>query len=111
MPLVSWADAANNILEPSSRFLESASYVRLKNAQLGYTIPSKAMQRIHIKGIRVYVTAQNLLTITKFTGLDPEMHISNNVNVERYPGDVAAGIDWGTYPSAKSYIVGLNVNF
>ena len=62
-----------------------------------------------IKGIRIYVTGQNLLTFTKYTGLDPEMHTSNNVNVEHYPGDVAAGIDWGTYPSAKSYVLGVNI--
>jgi TonB-linked SusC/RagA family outer membrane protein len=110
MPLVSWLDASNNILEPSSRFLEDASYLRLKNLQLGYTLPKRVTERMHIKGLRVYLTSQNLLTITNYTGLDPEMHVSNNVRVEKYPGDVAAGIDWGTYPSAKSYILGVNLN-
>jgi hypothetical protein len=57
------------------------------------------------------MTGTNLITITKYPGLDPEMHTSNNVNVEKYPSDVAAGIDWGTYPSAKSYIIGANLNF
>jgi TonB-dependent starch-binding outer membrane protein SusC len=111
MPRVSWDAAANNILEPSSRFLEDASYVRLKNLQIGFTLPKNVTDKAHIKGLRIYVTGQNLLTITKFTGLDPEMHVSNNVNVETYTGDVAAGIDWGTYPSARSYIVGVNLNF
>ena len=49
MPLVSWNQAANNILEPSSRFLQDASYVRLKNLQLGYTIPAKITNKGHIK--------------------------------------------------------------
>ena len=111
MPLVSWRDQPNNVKEPSSRFLEDASYCRLKNVQLGYTIPRQLTNRLHIKGLRFYVTGENLITITKYTGLDPEMHISNNVTVEKYPSDVAAGIDWGTYPSAKSYIVGVNLNF
>jgi len=111
MPLVSWADAGNNIKEASTRFLEDASYVRLKNLQLGYNLPKKIINKLHIKGLRFYVTGNNLITITKFTGLDPEMHTSNNVNVEKYPGDAAAGIDWGTYPAAKSYIVGANLSF
>lgn len=111
MPLVSFRDQTNNIKEPSSRFLEDASYCRLKNIQIGYSIPKKLIDKLHIKGLRFYVTGTNLVTITKYTGLDPEMHISNNVNVEKYPSDVAAGIDWGTYPAAKSYIVGANLNF
>ena len=110
MPRVSWLGSTNN-KTPSSRFLEDGSYVRLKNIQLGFNIPKKAVDRMHIKGLRFYVTAQNLLTFTKYTGLDPEMHTSDNVNSETYRGDVAAGIDWGTYPSARSYVAGINLNF
>jgi hypothetical protein len=79
--------------------------------QIGYNIPKKRLDKAHIKGLRVYLTAQNLLTFTKYTGLDPEMHVSDNVKSEKYGGDVAAGIDWGTYPSARSYIFGMNMNF
>jgi TonB-linked SusC/RagA family outer membrane protein len=111
MPLVSWLDQPNNIKEPSSRFLADASYCRLKNVQLGYNIPKKLVNKLHIKGLRFYLTATNLITITKYPGLDPEMHTSNNVTVEKYPSDVAAGIDWGTYPAAKSYIIGANLSF
>jgi TonB-dependent starch-binding outer membrane protein SusC len=110
MPRVSWLGSTNN-KTPSSRFLEDGSYIRLKNVQLGYNIPQQVIERWKIKGIRVYVTGQNLWTLTKYTGLDPEMHTSDNLNSEKYRGDVAAGIDWGTYPSAKSYIIGLNLNF
>jgi len=111
MPLVSWLDQSNNVKEPSSRFLEDASYCRLKNVQIGYTLPKQLINRLHVKNLRFYVTGNNLITITKYTGLDPEMNISNNVKVEQYPSDVAAGIDWGTYPSAKSYIIGANLDF
>ncbi len=110
MPRVSWSGSTNNTI-PSDRFIESGSYLRLKNLQLGYNIPKKLTDKVHIKGIRIYVTGENLLTFTKYTGLDPEMHISDNVKVEQNPGDVAAGIDWGTYPSARSYILGLNLSF
>ncbi len=110
MPRVSFTAASNNKY-PSSRFLEDGSYLRLKNLQLGYTIPEKIVSRFHIKNLRVYLTGQNLWTLTNYTGLDPEMHVSDNVKRDTYGGDVAAGIDWGTYPSAKSYIIGLNLNF
>ena len=110
MPRVSWLGSTNN-KTPSSRFLEDASYLRMKNIQLGYTFSSKLMQGAHIKSLRIYVSAQNLLTFTKYTGLDPEMHISDNVKNETAQGDMTAGIDWGTYPSAKSYFFGINLNF
>jgi hypothetical protein len=110
MPRVSWLGSANN-KTPSSRFLEDGSYVRLKNLQLGYTLPQKLTNSWHIKSLRFYFTGLNLWTLTKYTGLDPEMNTSDNLNAEKYRGDVAAGIDWGTYPSAKSYIMGVNLNF
>lgn len=110
MPRVSFKGASNNKY-PSSRFLEDGSYLRLKNLQIGYTIPEKIVSRFRIKSLRIYVTGQNLWTLTNYTGLDPEMHISDNVRRDTYGGDVGAGIDWGTYPSARSYIAGLNLNF
>ena len=110
MPRVSFNGASNNKY-PSSRFLEDGSYVRLKNLQIGYTIPGKITGRLHIQSLRFYATGQNLWTLTNYTGLDPEMHVSDNVKRDTYGGDVAAGIDWGTYPSARSYVIGLNLNF
>ncbi len=109
-PRVSWLGSSNN-KTPSSRFLEDGSYIRLKNCQLGYSIPEKIANQWHIKNLRIYVTGQNLWTLTKYTGLDPEMNTSDNLKGEKYRGDVAAGIDWGTYPSARSYILGVNLNF
>ncbi len=110
MPRVTFNGSSNNKY-PSSRFLEDGSYVRLKNLQIGYTIPEKLLQKAHIKGLRFYVTGQNLWTLTKFTGLDPEMTASDNVKAEKFGADVASSIDWGTYPSARSYIIGVNLNF
>ncbi|HEY2722866.1 MAG TPA: SusC/RagA family TonB-linked outer membrane protein, partial [Chitinophagaceae bacterium] len=92
-------DAINSNYDavPSSFFVEDGSYVRLKTIQLGYTFsPNKAIKRL-----RIYVQAFNLLTFTKYSGLDPEV---NNGN----PG--ALGIDFGTaYPNAKKILFGLNL--
>src|SRR6202035_3275846 len=65
MPRVSWLGSSNN-KTPSSRFLEDGSYVRLKNLQIGYNIPKKRLDKAHIRGLRLYLTAQNLLTFTKY---------------------------------------------
>lgn len=104
-PRASWLAASNNI-KASSRFLEDGSYTRLKNLQIGYTIPNT--KKIKIERIRIYLAGTNLLTLTKFTGLDPEMTVSTN---SAFQGDTANGIDWGTYPVAVSYTFGLNVTF
>lgn len=109
-PRVSWRASANN-KQASTRFLEDGAYTRLKNIQLGYTLPAKLSQKIGSSSVRIYLAGQNLLTFTKYPGLDPEQQTSDNVNNEPFRGDVAVGIDWGTYPSAKTYTIGLNVGF
>jgi hypothetical protein len=90
----------------SSRFLEDGSYMRLKNIQVGYTIPNS--KKLNIEKVRIYLAATNLLTFTKYSGLDPEMTVSTNSASE---GDRANNIDWGTYPVSISYTIGLNITF
>lgn len=106
-PRASWAAKSNNT-KPSTRFLEDGSYLRLKNLQIGYTVPVERSHNLYIDRIRVYVIGQNLLTFTKYPGLDPEMTVSDNSTAE---GDRAAGIGWGTYPSAVSLSIGLQLTF
>jgi TonB-dependent starch-binding outer membrane protein SusC len=106
-PRASWSAKANNA-NPSSRFLEDGSYLRLKNLQLGFTIPGKTLTVTGLTKARLYVSATNLLTLTKYSGLDPEMTISNNSQSE---GDGAAGVDWGTYPSAMTVMFGIDITF
>jgi len=106
-PRASWSAKGNNT-KPSTRFLEDASFLRLKNLQIGYTLPDRLTQRLRLKQARVYFIAHNLLTFTKYPGLDPEMTTSDNSKGE---GDLAAGIDWGTYPLAKSFNLGLTISF
>jgi TonB-dependent starch-binding outer membrane protein SusC len=106
-PRASW-DASGNNTKYSTRFLESGSYTRLKNLQLGYSLPGSTIDRLHLKSLRIYVSATNVLTFTKYSGMDPEMTVSDNAKGE---GDRASGMDWGTYPSAKSYNLGVNLIF
>lgn len=87
--------------EVSSFYIEDGSYIRMKNIQLGYTLPSSLLSKVNIKSLRVYVQAVNLFTITKFTGLDPELG----------GDDRAHGSDTGNYPLVKQVLVGLNLNF
>ncbi len=106
-PRASWDASGNNTLF-STRFLENASYTRLKNLQVGYTVPSSAVNRFGLSAVRVYFSGTNLLTFTRFHGLDPEMTVSDNAKTT---GDLAGGMDWGTYPVARSYNLGVNLTF
>jgi TonB-linked SusC/RagA family outer membrane protein len=107
MPRASWYASTNNI-QPSTRFLFDGSYLRLKNAQLGYTLPKSFSQRINIQRLRIYISGHNLLTFSNYIGMDPELTTSANDASER---DLASGIDWGTYPSSITYTIGLNLTF
>lgn len=106
-PILSWNDAPNNT-QFSTRFLESGSYLRLKNVQLGYKLRPDALKSLGVSSARFYVSATNLLTFTKYTGLDPEIYQNMNNAAD---GPRGAGIDWGTYPSARTITVGVNANF
>jgi len=108
-PRVSWQGASNN-KKASTRFLEPASYFRMKNLTFGYNFKMKETSAF--TSARVYFSAQNLFTITRYPGLDPEMYDSNNLNGETVQNvDLAAGIDWGTYPTPRIYTIGINLNF
>jgi len=99
----------NQNARPSTRFLEDGSYLRLKNIMLSYTIPDKSLQSLTkgvVKTFRIYVSAQNILTFTKYTGYDPEVG-------NRAPGSssLTNGIDYAVYPQPKAYQIGINANF
>ena len=90
----------------NSFYMEDGSYLRMKTLNLGYTIPSKTLNRVGIEHFRVYVQASNLFTITKYTGLDPELQTSDLGNNTNF------GIDFGNYPAnQKFYSVGVNLTF
>lgn len=98
------ATSAKDNLVASTRFVEDGSYLRLKSLTFSYSIAGKLLRKWGVTRLQPYFTAQNLFTITRYTGFDPE--------VNQYGGSaVLQGIDWGTYPHSKSYTLGLNVEF
>ncbi len=107
MPRATYQDPNNN-RRSSDRYVESGSYLRLKNVVLGYTLPGSLMQRVGVTRARVYVSAQNLFTITDYGGMDPELY--TNENLANY-GDLGRGIDMGTYPQSRIYTFGLQLGF
>jgi TonB-dependent starch-binding outer membrane protein SusC len=88
----------------SSRFIEDGSYLRVKNLTFGYSFPKNLVSKLHVTNLRVYFTSQNLLTVTYYTGLDPEVNYSGDDNT-------VIGTDFFTYPQARSYNVGVNLKF
>jgi len=88
----------------STRFVEDGSYLRLKTLTLSYNFTGKLLNKLKITRLQPYFTAQNLLTLTNYKGFDPE--------VNQYGGDATVqGVDYGTYPQSKSYVLGINVEF
>ena len=86
----------------TDRWLENGSYVRLRNIQLGYSFSDAFLETIKITGLRVYASAQNLFTITDYSGLDPD--VQGNGILER-------GVDNGNWPSSRIVSFGVNVEF
>lgn len=89
----------------SNRFVEDGSFLRLRNIELGYTLPTAKWNINWIKNAKVYASGQNLLTFTNYSWLDPEVNSAGGAS------SVTQGIDFSTYPVAKSYMVGLRVGF
>lgn len=89
--------------------IEDGSYLRLNTMTLGYTLPSasKFAKAMNISSLRVYATIYNVFTLTKYSGLDPEVSTNNQMN-DSYP---TPGIDYGAYPRARSFVLGLNIRF
>jgi len=99
----------NQNARPSTRFVEDGSYLRLKNVMLGYNIPDARLQSMTngvVKGFRIYVSAQNVLTFTKYSGFDPEVG-NRQVNTS----SLTNGIDAAVYPQPHAYQVGIQANF
>jgi len=91
------ASDPNQNLRVSSYFIEDGSYVRLKVLTLGYNFPKTLLGRVAGQSLRVYASAQNLVTLTRYSGFDPEVGL--------------AGIDRGVYPQARVFLAGVNVGF
>jgi hypothetical protein len=98
---VTISDPNGNWKKPSDFYIEEANFLRLKTITLGYSLPAKVMNLIKLEKIRVYVTAENLLTFTNYTGM--EMEVGG--------GPLNVGIDHGTYPLSRTFLGGLSISF
>lgn len=103
IPRVSVKDLNNNRAY-SSFYIEDGSFLRMKYLSFGYTLNNKLLGP-NISKLRIFITFQNLITITKYSGFDPEIGADVDYNSNMY------GVDRGTYPQAKAYILGINFNF
>jgi TonB-linked SusC/RagA family outer membrane protein len=92
--------------DPSSAWVQDASYLRIRNVTLGYNLDGSFLKRFNLKGLRVYVTGGNLYTFTNYVGYDPE-----SSSEALSTGGLAQGGDYLGYPSARSYIIGVNITF
>ena len=92
-------DATN--WQSSDLYITDGSYLRLKNIQLGYTLPANLTRRIFVNKLRLFVAAENLITFTKYAGYDPEIS----------SGGTSLGVDYGVYPQSRTFTVGFNLGF
>ncbi|MFP4059137.1 MAG: SusC/RagA family TonB-linked outer membrane protein [Bacteroidales bacterium] len=97
----------SNNMRFSNYYIEDGSYLRLKNLTLGYTLPVSISTRVKMSSLRIYFSAQNLLTFTNYSGYDPE--IGADIGWNANPLDF--GVDNGSYPQPKTFSIGLNANF
>ena len=95
----------------STRYVEDGSYIRLKALTLGYRIPTESLGKMKISRFMVYVTAENLLTFTKYSGFDPEVSAFSASNQGATNQNTAPGVDFGTYPQSRDFTFGLNITF
>lgn len=91
--------------QTNSYFVSKGSYMRNKQMQIGYTLPNSLISKVGLDHLRIYIQAANLFTITKYNGVDPELQSNDINNTQGY------SVDQGNYPHAKTFLVGINVNF
>jgi len=98
-PRLASDDPNGNFIKMSDFYLENGDYLRLKLVQFGYSLPKDVISQIGASKVRFYLTGENLFTITKYTGFDPEI------------GGGVFGIDKGVYPQARTFMLGANLQF
>lgn len=98
-PRLSIKDANKNLSNPSDFHLQNGDYFRVKTLQVGYSLPKAMLEKAHLKTVRVYMSSNNLVTFTKYTGFDPEI------------GGSSYGIDRAIYPQSRSFLLGVNFGF
>jgi TonB-dependent starch-binding outer membrane protein SusC len=113
LPILDGSDGYSG-QQPSTYFIEPGGYLRMKNLAIGYRLPASILRRAGIDRIRLYVQAQNLFTITKYTGLDPELSTKDVGRGDYRPNKTDArnlGVDYGNFPTPRVWTFGANVTF
>ena len=101
IPRLSINDTNQNYNRVSSFYIEDGSYLRCKMMQIGYTLPKHILRNM---SLRLFVSAQNLFTITKYSGMDPERPLNDG-------GSISTGIDWTSYPNPRTFLFGIDFKF
>lgn len=101
IPLVG---SSSTTFSPNSWAVEDASFIRINNITIGYTLPKGLTRQLHIARLRVYATVNNVAVLTGYSGYDPEVNVRNS-------NPVTPGVDYSAYPRSRSFIAGVNVTF
>jgi len=111
-PRYSWIDSNSNY-RVSDLYIEKGSYMRLKNVQLGYNLPVNLLKKLRVQAWRIYISGENLLTLTPYTGADPEIgtFTYNDESTGELMGTFDIGIDRGIYPQARTIRIGTSITF
>lgn len=109
LPVLDGGD--NYSSQRNSYYVEDGSFTRLRNLQIGYSLNQAALSKVGLSRLRFYVQGQNLLTFTKYSGLDPDVTITNITEGYNSQRDLSIGLDNGRYPLARAIIFGVNLEF
>ncbi|PSR54948.1 hypothetical protein AHMF7605_16270 [Adhaeribacter arboris] len=108
LPLIKSTDTYSSSIS-TDYFIEKGSYFRMRTLQIGYKLPAAAANKLHLNNFRVYLQGQNLFTITKYTGADPDISIVGDNNSTT--NDQFMGVDQANYPNSRQFIIGVNLGF
>lgn len=101
----------NYSAQRNSFYVEDGSYIRGRNFMLGYTLPKSLLSKISVDRLRIYVQGQNIFTITDYEGFDPDITVTNVTDGFAQRRDLAIGVDNGRYPTPRTWLVGINLEF
>lgn len=109
LPVLDGSD--NYSSQRNSYYVEDGSFTRLRNLQIGYSLDANSLKKLGMGRARIYIQGQNLLTFTKYSGLDPDVTVTNITEGYNSQRDLSLGLDNGRYPLARSIVVGVNLEF
>jgi TonB-linked SusC/RagA family outer membrane protein len=109
LPVLDGGD--NYSSQRNSYYVEDGSFTRLRNLQVGYSLDPASLKKLGINRLRIYAQGQNLLTFTKYSGLDPDVTISNITEGFNSQRDLSLGVDNGRIPLARAFVLGINLEF